>query len=141
MSEKDKWVDAVTKLIQLTQEGKLRWEAKPPSDPLKVKPDDKIEAVFVARHKGKALRLYRRLHKEVYRSTPLETILPNVYGRRSPGEEYWTSTIVLEFFDPVEGISLWSFPRVNVLDDLVSTVRYQVAGVKDFLNDLLEGAA
>jgi len=44
---------------------------------------------------------------------------------------------ILEFVDQ-NGISLYQFPKSQALNDLLSAVRYQSAGVKDFINDLLD---
>ena len=47
-----------------------------------------------------------------------------------------TPLITLEFVDENE-ISLWRFPQTSALRDLMSSVRYQSANVKEFLKDIL----
>lgn len=47
----------------------------------------------------------------------------------------WVSDIILEFTD-VNGESLWTFPQVKAVRDLLSAVQYQVAGVNEFLHEL-----
>lgn len=37
-----------------------------------------------------------------------------------------------------DGSPLWPFPRVSGLDDLLSSVRYQTTGVKNFLDEIID---
>ena len=46
------------------------------------------------------------------------------------------TSITLEFVDE-NGVSLWRFPQTSALRDLMSSVRYQSANVKEFLKDIL----
>jgi hypothetical protein len=49
---------------------------------------------------------------------------------------YWTTQIYLELVDDY-GHTLWTFPEVSAVRDLLTAVKYQVSGVKDLLDDLL----
>jgi hypothetical protein len=42
----------------------------------------------------------------------------------------------LEIIDE-NGTPLWTFPRMSGLDDLLSSVRYQTADVKSFVDDII----
>jgi hypothetical protein len=128
-NEKNKWIDAVAKMIKLTQDGTLLWTAEPASESMKHDPDDRIMVVFRGSYKGTYLRLYRRTYKTTH---PAMGIL----GALGSEETNWRSQVILDLVDRT-GLILWTYPQVSPLDDLLSAVQYQAAGVKDFLDDLL----
>lgn len=112
-TEQNKVINAIVRLIRGTQEGSITWSVKkqttaPSQDPNDAEPD----VVYEAEYKDRRLRLY-----EVY--------------RRYEGRHY-----ILKFVDD-GGTTLWTFPEVSGLDDLLSSVRYQIADVKQFLDDLI----
>jgi hypothetical protein len=128
-TEKNKWVDAVAKLIKLTQEGQLNWIIADPPASFSKRPNSRVEVVFVAKHGDKSLRLYEKRFQA-------EFVDFDEFEMRPVQKTEWRKTVVLEFIDEI-GNSLWAFPSVEALNDLVSTVQYQVAGVKDFIAELL----
>jgi hypothetical protein len=128
-TEKNKWVDAVAKLIQLTQEGELKWTIDEPPTFFSKRPNARVEVVFVAKYGEKSLRLYERRFQEEFIDFDESEMRP------VPKVE-WRKAVVLEFID-ANGNGLWAFPSVEALNDLMSAVQYQVAGVKDFLTELL----
>lgn len=110
-SERNQWLDVITRLIKLTQKGELEWwEAG------NMSPNDssRTTAVFIANYKGKLLRLYAT--KQGFEQSDLP---------------------VLEFITET-GTSLWQFPDVDALSDLLSAVQYRVAKIPEFLADILE---
>lgn len=128
-TEKNKWVDAVAKLIKLTQEGELKWTIDEPPVSFAKRPNTRVEVVFIATHGEKSLRLYERRFQE-------EFIDFDEFEMRPVPKTEWRKAVVLEFIDD-NGNSLWAFPSVEALNDLMSAVQYQAAGVKDFLTELL----
>jgi hypothetical protein len=56
-------------------------------------------------------------------------------GTRYP---HWESETILEIINE-KGKTLWTFPDVTGLDDLLDTVEYQAAGVRDFLDEMVSG--
>lgn len=137
--EKNKWIDAAAKMIKLTQDGTLKWEAVKPSVSLKKQSDDTVDIAFQTTYKDKKLRLYKRIYKDyrpVSKPSPTAFTIPQLFGVEREMESYWATEVNLEFLSS-EGLTLWTYPKVNILSDLLSAVQYQVAGVKDFLNDLL----
>ena len=142
MSE-DKWIDAVAKMIKLTQEGILIWEAEKLKDYLKKNQDDSIDLVFGTTYKNKRIRLYRRTYK-AYRFPKnfgiSEVTLARILAGNIEKEPYWATEVVLDFVSD-DGLTLWTYPEVSALSDLLSAVQYQVAKVKDFLNELLSDDA
>ena len=135
MSEKqNKWVEAITKLIKQTQEGRIKW-LPGKHDKESGRDDLRIESVFITNYKNKTLRLYKYSYKvEV---PGLFDNIANVYSNMTRKYPYWTSSIALEFISD-DGKSLWTFPDTNALNDLLGAVRYQVAGVDEFLDDILQ---
>lgn len=128
-TEKSKWVEAVAKLIQLTQQGELKWTIDEPPVSFSKGPNARVEIVFVAKYGEKSLRLYERRFQE-------EFVDFDEFEMRPVPKTEWRKAVVLEFIDDF-GNSLWTFPSVEALNDLMSAVQYQVAGVKDFLTELL----
>lgn len=124
---KNKWLDAVLKMIKFTQEDKLQWESKAPPNWLNKDPEVIVDVIFMTIFKNKAIQLYEKRTK-----IPNPGNLPFIKG-----SYYWKDEIVLEFIDE-EGCSLWRFPQSSALNDLLNAVKYQVAGVTDFLDEILE---
>ncbi len=129
--DKNKWIEAIAKLIKLTQDGKIKWFSYSEAESLKKFPDDRIESSFFCTYKEKNLRIYKRLFKRH---------VPEFMGKFFPlgkdGSVYSTQTI-LEIFDNNDQ-TLWSFPKESILDDLLAAVLYQVSGIKYFLDDILK---
>lgn len=125
--EKNRWVDAITRMIELTQEGKLRWSAEyiPVPDN-----GDRTMLAFQARYKDKLIRLYKGEVRIEYDSLTL--FREGLYRKELPN---WATKVVLEFVN-TDGETLWTFPEVDALSDLLSAVQYQVAGVGDFLDEI-----
>jgi len=142
--EKNKWIDAVGKLLEFTQEGSLSWESINPPAYLNSEPgNSRVDVVYKALHKDRTLRLYEKRYKV---EKPITFLPSNVYLNTSVTSvfdqreyPYWTSTTVLELLDD-NHLSPWVFPKTQVLDDLLDAVRYQVSGVKDFLSEILAEA-
>ena len=128
-TEKNKWIDAVAKLLKLTQNGDLVWSLQEPPANFTKRPNSWVDVVFVAKYGDKLLRLYEKRYQE-------DVIDFDEFPMRQVMTTEWKKTVVLEFIDG-NGNSLWVFPYVQVISDLASSVQYQVAGVKDFLAELL----
>jgi hypothetical protein len=125
----NKWLNAISKLVELTQDGKLEWKFSAPSEGLERSfPNDRIAGVFTTKYKGRNLRLYER-H---FQLSSYQYLDDRIIG----GE--WGSEITLEMYDVFSDAPLWAFPYADILRDLLSAVQYQVAGVKDFVNEILE---
>jgi hypothetical protein len=129
---KSRWVEAVTAMIALTQQGKLQWEALAAA---KIPDADKIRtsAVFQTTHKDKRFRLYETLTET---SNVNRILVTTFYGGETAR---WLRKVVLEIVND-EGLPLWTFPHTSALYDLLSAVQYQVTGADDFLDDILSEA-
>lgn len=114
-TKKDQWVEAVAKLIKLTQEGKLTWSQQFKSGDVAAG----LKLVYIARYKDYILRLY-----------DTGTELDRAFNGPSA---------TLEFTDE-KGNTLWTYPNVESLNHLLLSVEFQVANVKDFLKEILSEA-
>lgn len=138
-TEREKVIDAIVKLIRETQEGKITWSIKEPTASLKLDANFAVEVIYETAYKNRRLRLYRErclvdpglLERSVNRTTY------DLLGTRYPR---WESEIILEIIDE-KGKTLWTFPDVNGLDDLLDSVEYQAAGVRDFLDEIVSDRA
>ena len=140
--EKNKWIEAISKLIKLTQEGKLEWRAPLEMEFPESKTDTDIEniySIFITTYKNKSLRIYKR--KFLVRgfgltSKKLRDLYAFSKSLDSPNEAEWHAKVILEMID-INGKALWTFPDEKILNDLLIAVEYQVSGVKEFLTAIL----
>jgi len=139
-TEKNRWIDAVGKLLRLTQEGELEWKPKDPPPYLNLQLDRKrVDVVYEARHKDRRLRLYQLMYK-IEKPTDSFAALTGATIFNQRQYPYWTNEVVLELLDQ-SGFGAWTFPETELLDDLLAAVRYQAAGVKEFLDEILAVAS
>ena len=132
----DKWVEAVAKLIKLTQASKIKWSSSKPPDYLKGDADDYVETIFLAKYNDRNLRLYQRIYKIEF--NPLTG--SGLFKFGDPRPDYlWSSNVALEMLD-LDGNKIWKFPQVTPLEDLLTSVRFQVADLDGFIEKLLKDA-
>jgi len=132
--KQNKLVESVTKIIKLTQEGNLKWSTSK-IEKVETRDDIRIDTVFICKFKNKILRLFKSSFK-VIKPGPFDFFTEKFFScaRKYP---YWESSITLEFIDDA-GITIWTFPNINALNDLFKAVQYQVAGIDEFLNEILK---
>ena len=124
------WVRAVASLIKLTEEGKLKWKSASAPRNLQREPAQQVDVVFTAEYEGKRLRLYVEAKKVE------DSNLLTITGvRRS--YPYWTREVVLELGDKTER-GWYTIPETVATEELLESVKYQVLGVDDFLNKVLD---
>lgn len=115
--ELNPWLQAIAKLTELTQSGRLKWGVLPPTHSNTSGPE------YVSEYGEKRLRLRKLKHRDSE-----GILIPRVFGGPPP--------ITLEFVDD-EDNGLWTFPETQAIKDLYSAVQYQAAGVRGFLEELL----
>jgi hypothetical protein len=140
-------IKAVTKLIELTQTGRLKWERSSNTIGVATTEDYKVEVVFLTEYDGHKLRLYRARERVVPSSiNPLmppqwstwSTYQATVYPFASqPKDPYWTVDTVLEIIDD-ERLSMLKFPPVSGIRDLYREVAEKTSRVEDLLDRLLK---
>ena len=125
----DKLIETITKLIQLTQENKLKWRSEKSPTTLGREGQDIVETIFLARDKNRNLRLYSKSYK---------VTISSIYGAFFQGDdkEKWRTDVALEILDEAMN-PIWEFPPLPPLSDLLAAVQYQVAEIDDFIEDIL----
>ena len=126
---KSKLVKLVAKMLEMTQEGELKWslDKTSVSDPSQTKT---IGVIFKSSYNGKNLKIYKR----EYDNTEENHMYGGIYAS---GQSSYTISIVLGFFDD-DGNLIWRFPHTTGISDLYTAVSYQVADIDNFSNDLLD---
>jgi hypothetical protein len=135
-TDKDRYIQLAAKLLELTQEGKLNWRVIQPRRTLTDDPARIVSVVYSARFKEKNLGLYQIQTK--YEEPPVGSLSASSAIRMIIGTPppVWQYDTVLEFIDESDNC-LWTFPHVSGLADLYKAVKFQVAGVAKFLDDVL----
>lgn len=134
----NRFITAIAKLIDLTQKGELRWNLPEAGE----QADKHISQIFIAHYHDKILKIYKRTYKD-YRKRSVsfaDSLKLSMFSGERGIETYWESDVVLEFINP-DGMTIWTFPQMRILQDLLAAVQYQVAGVEDFLDDILRDEA
>lgn len=135
-SEQNKWSDAVAKLIKLTQDREVMWRTATQLESDIDSKDNLQGVVYVADQKNRTLRLYKLRFKEERSKEDIYS-LGAILSRPSKQPDFILVEVAkLELID-YQGNTLFTFPQVSGLKDLYSSVSYQVAGVEEFLNELL----
>lgn len=114
---RDQMVDAVAKLTELTQNGRLKWAVEEGFEA-----PGAASPAYTAEYKRHSLRMQKRRVKEV----------GSFFGDSVVRDQY-----ILEFVG-TDGGSLWAFPETEATEDLFAAIQYQFAGVKGFLKDLFD---
>jgi hypothetical protein len=128
--ERNKWVDGVARMIELTQQGKMRWAEVEPQSTTDEE-ENRTSAIFQSIFNGRNIRLYQ---KKVRVRTVADELAKVMQPKQKITPTY-RRIGVLELVN-AEGATLWKYPEVDALNDLLTAVQYQVAGVNDFLNDI-----
>lgn len=130
----DRELEAILNLIKLTQNGTVIWQAAKPWGDLVENESTKYTSVMLCKYMDKRLRLFIE-HMRIDKPSPY--VYSAILGYPDQKYPYWTADTVLEITN-VEGQSLWRFPNKPATRDLLAAVKYQVAGVKEVLDSLLQ---
>jgi hypothetical protein len=140
--ELNKWITAISKMIDLTQKNRLKWTPERPFPTLRTEKSDIIGPVYKTRYKNKYIRIYERqfIDRRVKERPPSGTFSMSELSSRifSPTEweEFVNTEINMDLIDRDDN-KLSSFPKSLALKDLFSTVQYQASGVNEFLDDII----
>lgn len=131
----DRELEAILKLIKLTQEGTLKWDAAKPWGDLVENETTRYTNVLFCDFEGKRLRIYTEKKRVDKPSTYERFASSNIFneGKTYP---YWSEHLVLEITNQ-SGQSLWCFPYKSAITDLLSAAKYQASGAKEMLDSLL----
>ncbi len=135
-TEKDKLIQFVIKLIELTQDGKINWYARSDSSISSFVPSPSPVYETSTKYGDKHFRLYYKRANVVIgtSSPPSGAGFKSILGKQE--QDIYPSGICLEIIDDA-GNNLWTFPEVSGLSDLYEAVRYRVAGVKSIIDSVL----
>ncbi len=117
--KRDKIIEAIAKIIELTRANILRWNAVNSSAVKEKNSNDIISSVFSTPYKEKILRIFKRKYLSHYQ-----------------GSIDWFEEVVLEIVDD-NGNSLWTFPKEAIINDLLQTIQFKISGADDLMNSLL----
>src|SRR4051794_19301024 len=126
--ERDKWIELVRKLKELTESGKLRWHSVRPDAGIQSDPKRRVSTVFESKYKDHNIRLYETSIEEMV--DPLTAAI-RITPSWQQSISIWRNNTVLELVD--ENGVLWEFPNIKGLPELFETVKFQTAGVKEFI--------
>ena len=128
----DRELEAVLKLVELTQAGKLKWKSAHPWGDLQDTDDLQISRVFLADFGYKRLRLY--VEKRRKDKPDAFEALSTFIGKHT--YPYWSEMPKLEITNG-DGASLWVFPHKPAISDLLKAVQRQASGANDLIDHLL----
>jgi len=123
MSTDKEIIQVITKLNRLTQEGKIQWKRMKPPANLITGTDVKIFDFYGTKYKGRNIGLY----EERYQGYDDDFF----YGT------YWTDRLVLAFFSENWGKE-WEFPKSTGIYELLTSIKYEVADVDTFMDEILK---
>lgn len=121
MKKKNKTVELITKLLQLTSENKITWKPSDAPSTITKGTDDIVSSYFETEHNGKTFSLYIRRYQQY--SAEFDTL-------------YWSEEIKLAIID--EDRLIWSNTNYpSALKDLYEYVQEQAACLDDILESLI----
>ena len=131
-SERERWTEAVGRMIELTQSKELEWRAGDEYGPGR---GDPTTPPYIAVYKGTIYRLQGRWVKVEDPDTSLSRALRNfsVHAVTVPRDG---ESVRLEIIDE-QGHSLYRVPVVSPVRDLLRAVQRQTADPERALQDLL----
>ena len=119
MVERNKWIVLVAKLLEATQEDKIRWASQQPPDAIFLS-GERADKVYITEFLDRKFRIYDYSFKSWQDDERFE----------------WQEGLKLEFIDDA-GHSQFEVPTVAGIGDLLAAVKYQTADIDKFLQDLV----
>lgn len=117
--------EAINKIIELTQDGKLIWQIVDHYDYLH---DETRDVVLLTQYSDMHLLLYQGMHILKIKDTG------SIYGE---DEEVVNFQAKLSIYDPEKRKVIYTFPYSILIEDLYKAATYVVANVDQLINDLL----
>lgn len=128
-----KSIEAISKLIILTRDDKIKWKEMSTTEVAMDTEDEQILSAFFTVYNGKKIRIFSR------------NVKPNNKGGLMSAN-IAASAFLLGFSARTEvvlqimgttGFPIWSFPKEDMLKDLLSLIQYKVSGASDIIDSLL----
>ena len=131
-SDRERWIDAVTRMIELTQSGELEWEIGERYGPGR---GDPTTPPYVAEYKDRLYRLQGRwVRTNTHNTVVLNDIAKWLKAESSPPRD--GEAVRLEMIDN-RGRTRYQVPSVGPVRDLLHAVQRQTADPEAALQDLL----
>lgn len=129
----DKKIEAMEKILLLTNEGKLKWRSIETNKIKKLSQDDIISQSFISNYKDKNFRIYLRKYRKDLSNSGF---IRNAPTEKERPERFWFSEVVLELADE-KGSSVWQFPKDRIIEDILTAVKYTTSGAHEVIQSLL----
>jgi len=121
-----KWEQAISILVEFTQDGKLEWEIVSPKEYL---PDDDTKGVMlIVKYKDKHLLLYQGAYMRASGS---------IFAVISAGNEIKDYRPKLSVYDVNEKVVVYTFPYSQLVEDLYKAATFSAAKVEELIANIL----
>lgn len=131
----DKQLEAIGKIISLTRNEKLQWQQSNSDKVPRKSNEDIIDSSYTTKYKEQYIRIFRRRFKAPQLMKGFASALSG--EKLTENDMRWTSEIILDITGPT-GKSLWEFPKEEILNDLLTLIKYKISGAENLINSLLE---
>jgi len=128
--KRDKYIEAIAKIIALTRSNILKWDPVNNSAVQKKNRNDKISSVFRTSYRGKILQIFKRQYQDTTVSGTLRSLA------LQHTESNWFEEVILEIVD-TKPSSLWTFPKEDIIKDLLRTIKFKTSGADDLIDSLV----
>jgi hypothetical protein len=121
-----KWELAIKKLLEYTQDNKLRWQIVNPAG--YIPKEDVKDAVMTVKYDNKTLLLYRQAQmKESNDYIP--------FNKSNDKEKVYRTK--LSIYDEKSKVVVYEFPATRLTEDLYRAASFSAANVDDFLDSII----
>jgi len=121
-----KWEQAISKLVEFTQDGKLEWEIVNPKEYLA--DDDISGAMLIVKYGDKHLLLCRKAYMR-----SAGGLSANIFG----GAEVKDYRPELSVYDIKAQVTVYTFPHSDLVVDLYRAATFSAAKVDELISNIL----
>jgi hypothetical protein len=126
-----KWEQAISRLVEFTQDGKLKWKLVNPEDYLPKA--DTSGAMLMVKYSQMYLLLYQDAYTYISGG-----FLATMSGTGTPTKSYHP---VLSVYDVGTKTTVYTFPDSKLVGDLYKAATYSAASVDELISKILEEAS
>lgn len=122
-----KWEQAISKLVEFTQDGKLEWGIVNPKEYL---PDDETTGVMLlVKYKDKHLILYQGSYTRISGN-----VFAVISGQGNEVEDFRPE---LSVYDVNEKVIVYTFPYSQLVEDLYKAATFSAAKIDELISSIL----
>jgi len=122
-----KWEQAISKLVEFTQDGKLEWGIVNPKEYL---PDDETTGVMLlVKYKDKHLILYQGSYTRISGN-----VFAMISGQGNEVEDFRPE---LSVYDVNEKVIVYTFPYSQLVEDLYKAATFSAAKIDELILSIL----